>query len=119
MGQSTQTTPTGLIRGIRCWDLVGVAINGIMGARLLDLLSKAYALVGPYSVIAFIVCALVVGLIVLCSAEVGSRFSETGGPYLYAREAFGPIAGFEVGWLLWLARVTAFAANSNLLIDYL
>ncbi|HKQ91793.1 MAG TPA: APC family permease, partial [Blastocatellia bacterium] len=48
-----------------------------------------------------------------------SRFSETGGPYLYAREAFSPVVGFEVGWLMWLARVTAFAANSNLLIDYL
>src|SRR5262245_30691668 len=119
MGQSTQTTQKGLVRGIRRWDLVAVAINGTIGAGIFGLPSKAYALVGPYSVIAFIVCALVVGLIVLCSAEVGSRFSETGGPYLYAREAFGPIAGFEVGWLLWLARVTAFAANSNLLIDYL
>src|SRR5215468_2996114 len=119
MGQSTQTTQKGLIRGIRRWDLVAVAINGTIGAGIFGLPSKAYALVGPYSIIAFIVCALVVGLIVLCSAEVGSRFSETGGPYLYAREALGPIAGFEVGWLLWLARVTAFAANSNLLIDYL
>ena len=119
MEQSTQTTQKGLIRGIRRWDLVAVAINGTIGAGIFGLPSKAYALVGSYSVIAFIVCALVVGLIVLCSAEVGSRFSETGGPYLYAREAFGPIAGFEVGWLQWLARVTAFAANSNLLIDYL
>src|SRR5262245_6881755 len=119
MGQSTQTTQKGLIRGIRRWDLVAVAINGIIGAGIFGLPSKAHALVGPYSVIAFIVCALVVALIVLCFAEVSSRFSETGGPYLYAREAFGPVAGFEVGWLMWLARVTAFAANSNLLIDYL
>ncbi|HKC87709.1 MAG TPA: amino acid permease [Blastocatellia bacterium] len=119
MGQSTQTTQKGLIRGIRRWDLVAVAINGTIGAGIFGLPSKAYALVGPYSLIAFIVCALVVGLIVLCFAEVGSRFSETGGPYLYAREAFGPVAGFEVGWLMWLARVTAFAANSNLLIKYL
>src|SRR4030095_12455723 len=34
-------------------------------------------------------------------------------------EAFGPAAAFEVGWLFWLARVTAFAANCNLLINYL
>jgi APA family basic amino acid/polyamine antiporter len=119
MEKSTQTTQKGLIRGIRRWDLVAVAINGTIGAGIFGLPSKAHALVGPYSVIAFIACALVVGLIVLCFAEVGSRFSETGGPYLYAREAFSPIAGFEVGWLMWLARVTAFAANSNLLIDYL
>jgi basic amino acid/polyamine antiporter, APA family len=119
MGQSTQTTQKELIRGIRRWDLVAVAINGTIGAGIFGLPSKAHALIGPYSVIAFIACAMVVGLIVLCFAEVGSRFSESGGPYLHAREAFGPIAGFEVGWLMWLARVTAFAANCNLLIDYL
>jgi amino acid transporter len=50
---------------------------------------------------------------------VSSRFEETGGPYLYAREAFQPAVAFEIGWLIWLARVTAFAANCNLLINYL
>jgi basic amino acid/polyamine antiporter, APA family len=114
-----QPTKEGLIRGIRRWDLVAVAINGIIGAGIFGLPSKVYALIGSYSLIAFIVCALVVTLIILCFAEVSSRFSNTGGPYLYAREAFGPAIGFEVGWLMWLARLTAFAANCNLLIDYL
>ncbi|HEU0177586.1 MAG TPA: amino acid permease [Blastocatellia bacterium] len=109
----------GLVRGIRRWDLVAVTINGVIGAGIFGLPSQVYALIGPYSLIAFIACALVVALIVLCFAEVGSRFSDTGGPYLYAREAFGSVAGFEVGWLIWVARLTAFAANCNLLIDYL
>lgn len=113
-----EATNTGLIRGIRRWDLVAVAINGIIGAGIFGLPSKIFALIGSYSLIAFIACALVVTLIVLCFAEVGSRFNETGGPYLYAREAFGSIVGFEVGWLMWLARVTAFAANCNLLVEY-
>jgi amino acid transporter len=108
-----------LVRGIRRWDLVAIAINGIIGAGIFGLPSKVYALVGPYSLVAFIVCALVVVLIILCFAEVSSRFSETGGPYIYAREAFGSVVGFEVGWLMWLARLTAFAANCNLLVDYL
>ncbi len=114
-----QATQEGLIRGIRRWDLVAVAINAIIGAGIFGLPSRAYALAGPYSLIAFIVCAIVVALIILCFAEVGSRFGETGGPYLYAREAFGSAVGFEVGWLMWLARLTAFAANCNLLVDYL
>jgi amino acid transporter len=113
-----QTAHTGLIRGIRRWDLVAVAINGIIGAGIFGLPSKTFALTGPYSLIAFAACALVVALIVLCFAEVGSRFSETGGPYLYARETFGSVVGFEVGWLMWLSRVTAFAANCNLLVEY-
>ncbi len=117
--ESTKTSPEGLIRGIRKWDLVAVTINGIIGAGIFGLPAKVFALIGSYSLIAFVACALVVTLIVLCFAEVGSRFDETGGPYLYAREAFGLTVAFEVGWLIWLARLTAFAANCNLMISYL
>ena len=108
-----------LVRGIRRWDLVAIAINGIIGAGIFGLPSRVYSLIGTYSIIAFIACALVVALIILCFAEVSSRFDETGGPYLYAREAFQPAVAFEIGWLFWLARVTAFAANCNLMISYL
>ncbi|HSE33050.1 MAG TPA: amino acid permease [Pyrinomonadaceae bacterium] len=109
----------GLIRGIRRWDLVAIVINAIIGAGVFGLPSRTYALIGSYSIIAFFACAVVVALIILCFAEVGSRFDATGGPYLYAREAFGATVGFEVGWLIWLARITAFAANCNLMISYL
>src|SRR5881398_2389486 len=112
-------SPEGLVRGIRRWDLVAVTINGIIGAGIFGLPSKVYGLIGGYSLIAFVVCALVVMLIILCFAEVGSRFNETGGPYLYAREAFGATVAFEIGWLIWLARLTAFAANCNLLVAYI
>src|SRR2546422_4204322 len=92
----------GLVRGIRRWDLIAVAISSIIGAGIFGLPSDVYATTGAYSLLAFAASALIVTLIILCFAEVGSRFSETGGPYLYAREAFGAVAGFEVGWLLWL-----------------
>jgi amino acid transporter len=112
-------TDEGLVRGIRRWDLVAIAINGIIGAGIFGLPSKVYSQIGTYSIIAFIACALIVALIILCFAEVGSRFDETGGPYLYAREAFNPAVAFEIGWLIWVVRITAFAANCNLLISYL
>jgi APA family basic amino acid/polyamine antiporter len=108
-----------LVRGIRRWDLVAITINGIIGAGIFGLPSNVYKLIATYSLIAFVACALVVALIILCFAEVSSRFDDTGGPYLYAREAFQPAVAFEVGWLIWLARTTAFAANCNLLINYL
>ena len=51
--------------------------------------------------------------IALCFAEAGSRFDRTGGPILPARAAFGRFVGFEVGWMLWFARVTSHASVVN------
>jgi len=109
----------GLLRSIGRWDLVAVVLNGVIGAGIFGLPSKVFALVGPYSLISFFACALAVFVIVLCFAEVAGRFTGTGGPYLFARETYGPLAGFTVGWLVWVARVTAFAANCSLLPEYL
>lgn len=108
-----------LVRGIHKWDLAAVAVNGIIGAGIFGLPSRVFGLVGVYSLLAFLVCAVFVTLIILCFAEVGSRFRDSGGPYLYTREVFGSTIGFEVGWMMWLARLTGFAANCNLLIGYL
>ena len=108
-----------LVRGINRWDLTAIAVNTIIGAGIFGLPSKVTALIGSYSLLAFVVCAVIVGFIVLCFAEVASRFQTTGGMYLYAREAFGAVVGFEVGWLYWIVRITTFAANCNLLLAYL
>ncbi len=107
-----------LIRGIGRWDLTAIFINTIIGAGIFGLPAKVHALIGTWSLVAFFACAMIISFIVVCYAEVASRFSATGGPYLYAREAFGPVVGFEVGWLYWIVRVTTFAANCNLLITY-
>ncbi len=108
-----------LVRGIGRWDLTAIAINTIIGAGIFGLPSKVQALIGSWSLLAFLACAVIIGFIVICYAEVSSRFTSTGGPYLYAKEAFGPVVGFEVGWLYWIVRITSFAANCNLLITYL
>jgi amino acid transporter len=57
-------------------------------------------------------------LIVLCFAEAGTRFREAGGPYAYARTAFGPFVGFEVAWMMWVTRVVSQAALANALALY-
>lgn len=109
----------GLQRAIGRWDLVALLINGIVGAGIFGLPSRVHALLGAWALLAYVACAALVLLIVLCFAEVASRFERTGGPYVYASEAFGPVLGFQVGWLAWLSRVTAFAALAHLFVDYL
>lgn len=107
-----------LLRGIGRWDLTAITINTIIGAGIFGLPSKVFALIGSYSLLAFLGCTVIIAFIVLCHAEVSSRFSETGGPYLYAKEAFGSTVAFEVGWLYWIVRLTSFAANCNLFVTY-
>jgi amino acid transporter len=56
---------------------------------------------------------------VLCFAEVAALFDGSGGPYLYARAAFGDWVGFGLGWMLLLSRLTAIGAISNAFASYL
>src|SRR3989442_9479909 len=109
----------GLKREIRKWDLVALLVNVTVGAGILRLPADVQRTVGNYSLAAFVVCAMVIGLIALCFAEVGSRFSGTGGPYLYASETFGPTLAFTVGWLMWLTRLAGFATLAQVFIAYL
>lgn len=108
-----------LRRAITRWDLVALLVNGIVGAGIFGLPARLHALLGSWALLAYVLCAGFVLLIVLCFAEVASRFERTGGPYVYARAAFGPVAGFQVGWLAWLSRLTAFTALCHLFVDYL
>jgi amino acid transporter len=108
-----------LVRGISRWDLAAIAVNTIIGTGIFLLPARVTGLIGGYSLLAFVVCAVIVAFIVLCFAEVSSRFQATGGMYLYAREAFGSVVGFEVGWLYWIVRITTFATNCNALLIYI
>lgn len=107
-----------LIRGIGPWALTAFAVNLTVGVGILGLPAKLQALVGNYSVLVIVFCGLLIALIALCFAEIGSRFDRSGGPQLYASIALGPTAGFTVGWLLWISRLGTCAAASNLLVDY-
>lgn len=108
-----------LVRGIGRWDLAAIAVNTIIGTGIFILPARVTGLIGDFSLFAFIACAVIIGAIIICFAEVSSRFEATGGPYLYAKEAFGSVVGFEVGWLYWVVRVATFAANCNAFLIYL
>src|SRR5688572_31418817 len=74
------------------------------------------ATLGPTAPLAYLLCAIAMGLIVLCMAEAGSRVSMTGGPYAYVEVAFGPFVGFLAGFLLWMLLTFAMAAVATVLV---
>src|SRR3954464_1208407 len=81
-------------------DCVGIGINGIVGSGIYLMIGPTLAgRAGNASAVGTLACGLLCILIGLCFAECGGMFDRTGGPYVYARAAFGPVAGFAVGWM--------------------
>lgn len=114
MTAETQTTEPRPVRAISRADLTFAIINGVIGSAVFGMPAQIAGMTGVQSPLAHLIAALCVLTIVLCFAEVASRFDESGGPYLYAREAFGRHAGFQAGWLTLWTRLLAVAANLNL-----
>ncbi len=107
-----------LVRALGRWDLAAITVNSTVGAGILGLPGRVYALVGPYSVLACLAGGVLMGLVAACYAEAASRFDGTGGTILYARAAFGRSAGFAAGWLAVTTRLFAYASILNLAVGY-
>lgn len=102
----------GFRRAVSRWEIVALSVNDVIGSGVYLLPAAAAMILGPMSVWAVVLAGFAVLLLVLCFAEAGSYFDRPGGAYLYTREAFGELVGFEVGWMTWLARVSSVASLS-------
>jgi amino acid transporter len=71
------------------------------------------------SLAAWTIAAACCATMILCFAEVASRFSGTGGAYLFTRVAFGPFVGLQVGWLSYFVRAITAAVQANVFSTYL
>lgn len=92
------------------WSIVLLGINSIIGTGIFLLPNRAYALMGPSSPLILLFDAFLAGCLALCFAEVAGFFSRNGGPYLYAKAAFGDFVGYEVGVLKLVVTIIAWAA---------
>ena len=108
-----------LVRAIGRWSLALLTVNFIIGSGIFGMPSVIAGLLGPASLLAVPLAGAAIAIVISCFAEVASQFTETGGPYFYVRAAFGRLMGIQVGWLVWLVRLTASAANVNLFVTYL
>ncbi len=113
MIDSTTTPRPTLRRAVGRWQLYGLSINDVIGSGIYLLPAAAAALLGPASLWGILLAGLAVSLLVLCYAQAASYFDQPGGSYLYAREAFGPFVGLEVGWMQVLTRIASAAALAN------
>jgi APA family basic amino acid/polyamine antiporter len=102
----------GFRRAVSRWEIVGFSVNDVIGSGVYLLPAAAAGFLGYLSVGAVVLAGFAVLLLVLCFAEAGSYFDRPGSAYLYTKEAFGDLVGFEVGWMTWLARVSSVASLS-------
>lgn len=108
-----------LVRTIGRWALAGLVINGVIGSAIFGMPSLISGMLGRAAPWAWVIAAVLIGVIIACFAEVASRFRDAGGPYLYVRATFGRFAGIQTGWMAYLARLTASAGVANLFVIYL
>jgi APA family basic amino acid/polyamine antiporter len=113
MSSTTSAPNESLVRAIGTFGLAAAIVNITIGAGIFRLPANMAGSLGAAAPIAYLVCAVAMGLIVMCIAAAGSRVSLTGGPYAYVGTAFGPYVGFLSGVLLWLLGTFATAAVST------
>ncbi|WOJ96227.1 APC family permease [Congregibacter brevis] len=115
----TKASGNRLRRDIGSYGAAFLVLNGLIGAGIFALPGKVAVNAGLLSPWLFLAVGALFLSVVLVFAELASYYEETGGPVLYASDAFGPLAGFGTGWLLFLSRTTAFAANATVMASYL
>ncbi|HEU5289505.1 MAG TPA: amino acid permease [Cyclobacteriaceae bacterium] len=110
----------GLKKVIGVRSLAANAVNLTVGSGIFVLPAVVATYLGAASFLAYILCAILMGLVLLCFMEVGSKIPVTGGVYAYIEAAFGPFAGFLGSSLFWLGYcIMADAAVANILADSL
>jgi basic amino acid/polyamine antiporter, APA family len=97
-------------RELTLLDAVGIGVNGIVGSGIYLLVAPLARTGGGSSVAGVLGCGALCVLIALCAAELSSMYDRSGGPYIYAREAFGEQVGFAVGWMGMATGVLGLAA---------
>jgi APA family basic amino acid/polyamine antiporter len=100
-------------RELSLLDAIGVGINGIVGSGIYLLVGPLARVGGGASVFGVLACGVLCVLIALCFAELSSKYDQSGGPYIYARDAFGKWIGFGVGWLGMSTGVLGLAAVAS------
>lgn len=111
-----QTTQEGLKREIGVWGLSANIVNIIVGAGIFVLPAIIGEIMGASGVLAYLFCGLLIGLVMLFFAEVGSKVTQSSGEYAYVDTAFGAYPGFIVAIFGLMGNVFSDTAVSTALV---
>ena len=108
-----------LHREVNRIGLLFVSLGSIIGSGWLFGALVASTIAGPAAIISWILGALVMLVLALVHAELGSMYPVAGGSSRYPHFAFGSLAGFVIGWAVWLGAVTVAPIEVLAALQYL
>ncbi len=113
---NTTVNPDALLsRALGTRQLAANIFNFTVGSGIFVLPAFAVLQLGTAAPLAYLACVVVMGFVVLCFAEAGSRVAATGGPYAYVESALGPMLGFLAGCLVLSTGTSSAAAVASAL----
>lgn len=101
-------TPT---RPLGAWSATALVVGSMIGSGTF-LLPAALAPYGAASLVGWGITLCGAVLLALTFAKLAARWPQTGGPYVFARNAFGELPGFVIAWSYWISMWCATAAIS-------
>ncbi|BFT31484.1 APC family permease [Alteromonas sp. D210916BOD_24] len=107
-----------LSKGIGGVGAALLVLNGLIGAGIFALPANMAAELGAFSPYIFLLFGALMLTIVWCFGQLATLYQATGGPVVYAHNGFGDAAAFQTGFIYYLARATAIAANMHVLLLY-
>lgn len=110
---------TKVAKQLTLFDVTNLVVGAIVGADIYIAASFGSGLLGPASLIAWIVAGIFAIIVALMFGKCAEVVKQVGGPYAYAKHAFGHFSGFMTGWSLWLAEITALSVFPIVFIIYL
>ena len=116
---SGATGKSALKKELGLWSLVGLGVGGIIGSGIFGLIAAYGADAGPALTLAIVFVGVIMTILALIYAELGSRFPLTGGPYSIPRLALGNSAGYLVGWGYFIYAFTGTAAIIDVFVAYI
>ena len=87
------------VRGMSLLGAIALVVGNMVGTSMYTLPASLASEVGPLGILAWLLTAIGYLGVAVVYADLGRRHPRTGGPYVFAREAFGDFAGFLSVWL--------------------
>ena len=108
-----------LKRSMGLWMATALVVGNMVGSGIFTLPAVLAGEAGPASILALVFTGIGAMLLALVFANLGRAHPRTGGPYYFARRAFGDFVGFQTAWAYWIAAWVGNAAIAVAFAGYL